>query len=472
MYQRKTKIVATIGPVTMGEKELEMAIKAGLNVIRMNFSHGDFAEHEPKVTRGRKIAKKLGVPLAILQDLSGPKIRIGDFYQERVMLKAGDKFMLTSEKIVGDEHKAHVTYPKLAQEVKKGGFIFLDDGKKKLEIVDIKGKEVHCKIIVGGETKGKRGVNLPGANLSISSLTDKDKKDLEFGIKHDVDYMAISFVRQASHVTELREILKKRKKENIRIISKIETQEAVDNIDEIIAVSDGIMVARGDLAMEVPAEQVPVIQKDIIKKCNKVGKPVITATQMLESMISSPVPTRAEVNDIANAVYDGTDAVMLSEETTLGKFPFAAIEVMDRVTRYAEQHAPHAEFIRREHLSGKEITDAVSYAAINMAHEVKAKAIVALTETGLTARMVSRYRPDKPIIVLTPDMKVYNQLALQYACHPIFTKRFDSVLGIMNEAKKLLVPNKLVKKGDTVVIVAGVPFGKRGTTNMSLVHTI
>ncbi len=472
MYQRKTKIVATIGPVTESEAQLEAAIKAGLNMVRLNFSHGNFEEHEPKLLRARKVAKKLNLPIAILQDLSGPKIRIGEFYQERVMLKNGSKFMLTTEKIVGDETKAYVNYPKLPQEVKKGGFIFLDDGKKKLQILEIKGKEIHCKVIAGGDTKGRRGVNLPGANLTISSLTDKDKKDLEFGIKHDVDYMAVSFVRQASHVIELRKILDKHKKQHIKIISKIETEEAVNNIDEILAVSDAIMVARGDLAMEVPAEQVPVIQKMLIRKCNQVGKPVITATQMLESMINTPVPTRAEVNDIANAVYDGTDAVMLSEETTLGKFPIEAIEVMNRVTAYAEQHVPHHESIKREHLSTKVITDSVSYAAANMVHEVGAKAILALTETGTTARMVSRHRPNVPVIVLTPHQKVYDQLALQYACHPVLTTRFDSVMGVMGEAKKLLTEKKLVKKGDTVVIVAGIPFGKAGSTNMVMVHTI
>jgi pyruvate kinase len=472
MYQRKTKIVATIGPATESEANLEAAIKAGLNVIRCNFSHGDFAEHTPKAVRGRKIAKKLGLPIAILQDLSGPKIRTGEFYQERVMLTAGEKFVLTTEKIVGDEHKVHVNYPKLPQEVAVGGIIFLDDGKKKLEITAIKGKEIHCKILVGGETKGKRGVNLPGANLSLSSLTAKDKKDLEWGIDHDVEYMAISFVRTPAHVEELRKILAAHKKSHIKIISKIETEAAVANIDAIIAASDGIMVARGDLAMEVPAEYVPIIQKDIIAKCNKIGKPVITATQMLESMINSPVPTRAEVSDVANAVFDGTDAVMLSEETTLGKYPIEAIATMARVATYAETHIEHGDVLEQEHLEKKSITDSVSYAALHMAHEVGATAMVALSNTGYTGRMIARHRPHLPVIVLTQDARVYNQLSLQFACHPILTKPFASVLGVMTEAKKLLLAKKLVTKGDTVVIVAGIPFGKAGSTNMSLVHKI
>lgn len=471
MYNKKTKVVATIGPATESEVMLTKLFQSGVNVTRLNFSHGDFAEHQARVDRTRKISKKLKLPIAILQDLSGPKIRIGEFYQERVTLTAGDKFVLTTEKIVGDEHKAHVNYEKLPQEVKAGGIIFLDDGKKKLEVKSVKGNEIHCEIVVGGETKGRRGVNVPGAYLSISSLTDKDKADIIFGVNNDVDYMAISFVRRASDIEDLRKILNKHKK-NIKIIAKIETEEALENLDEIISATDGVMVARGDLAIEVPAEEVPVAQKRIIEKCNKLGKPVITATQMLESMINSPVPTRAEVNDIANAIYDGTDAVMLSEETTLGKFPVEAVLVMARVAARVEREINHQAVLQNSHLTPKTITDSFSHAAVSRAHEIGASAIVALSRGGFTARMVSRYRPHKPVVVFTPEQKTYNQMALSYGCYPILCPQFTSLAKVVTKAKEIMVSHELAKKGDIVVIIAGVPFGESGSTNLLLAEKI
>ncbi|MBP9855765.1 MAG: pyruvate kinase [Candidatus Pacebacteria bacterium] len=472
MYQKKTKIVATIGPATSDEKILTGLVKAGLDVVRINFSHGDFVEHQPKVDRARSIAKKLGKPVAILQDLGGPKIRIGEFYQERVTLKAGTTFTLTTKKVVGDETKAFINYPKLPKEVKKGGIIFLDDGKKKLEVLETTADSVKCKILVGGECKGRRGVNVPGAYLSISSLTEKDRADLEFGFKNDVDFVALSFVRRAEDIKELRQILDKRNK-SIKIIAKIETQEAVDNLDAIIAETDGVMVARGDLAIEVPAEEVPIIQKLIIQKCNLLGKPVITATQMLESMISSPVPTRAEVNDVANAIFDGTSAVMLSEETTLGKYPLEAVSMMTRIAKRTEEEIEHHEILQDSHLSSKSVTDAISLSALNVAHEIGAEAIVALSNSGMTARMVARHRPHKPLIVLTPDQKVYQQLALSFGCFPVcLTSPIDSVVKAVESSKKTLLAKKLVKKGDKIVITAGAPFGRSSSTNLLLVQTV
>jgi len=472
MNSKKTKIVATIGPATSSEEMLEKLFIAGVNVVRLNFSHGDFAEHQPKVDRTRKIAKKLGMPVAVLQDLSGPKIRIGDFYQERVDLTAGDEFVLTTETIVGDEHKASINYPKLPAEVKEGSVIFLDDGKKKLIVKSIKGKEIYCEIVIGGNTKGRRGVNVPGAYLSIDSLTEKDRADLLFGIENKVDFMAISFVRRAEDINELREILKKHKAGDIKIIAKIETEEALENLDEIIMASDGIMVARGDLAIEIPAEDVPVAQKDIIRKCNEVGKPVITATQMLESMIKSPVPTRAEVGDIANAIFDGTDAVMLSEETTLGEFPIQAVEVMTRVAVRVEQEIDHASVLQNSHLTRKSITDSFSYGAVNRAHEIGASAIVALSKSGDTARMVSRYRPHKPFIALTPAEKTYNQLALSYGVRPVLTEQFSSLPSMVKKSKEILLAQDLVGPADTFLIVAGLPFGQSGSTNLLLAERI
>ncbi len=473
MYLKKTKIVATIGPATESEEMLEKLINHGVNVCRLNFSHGDFEEHGRRIERIRKVSKKQDLPVAILQDLAGPKIRIGDFYQERVILKEGSKFVLTTEKIVGDEKRASINYEKLPKEVKKGQIIFLDDGKKKLIVEKVSGNEIFCKILVGGETKGRRGVNVPGAYLSISSITEKDRKDLAFGLKQGVDYVALSFVRRPEDVKELRKILAKNKTAGVKIISKIETQEAVDNLDAILAETDGVMVARGDLAIEVPAEQVPFIQKTLIQKCNKMGKPVITATQMLESMIKAPVPTRAEVNDVANAIYDGTDAVMLSEETTLGDHPLKAVEVMYRVSVQTEKHLPHDILLERGRSCNMEIGDSLSHAAIHVLNDVCASAIAVYTTSGNTARLLSRHRPAKPLLVLTPDEKVYNQMALNFSCYGILTKEMKSLKDFGDDAREILKKKNLVKKGETILLITGLPLGQTyGSTNMMLVEKV
>ena len=473
MYKKKTKIVATIGPVTESEEMLEKLFKSGVDVCRLNFSHGDFNEHGERVKNIRAVATKLGFPIAILQDLSGPKIRTGDLVEERVSLKEGKKLILTSEKVIGTAEKMSVNYEKLPQEVKKGGIIFLDDGRKKLEVLEVKVNDIICKILVGGDIKPRRGVNVPNAYLSISSITEKDKKDLAFGIKNDVDFVALSFVRRAEDVEELRRLLTKAKSK-AKIISKIETQEAVDNIDAIIEATDGVMVARGDLAIEVPAQEVPYIQKSIIKKCNLVGKPVITATQMLESMINSPVPTRAEVSDVANAIFDGTDAVMLSEETTLGKYPVKAVEMMKRIAVHNEhpERFDYADILGRALMEHKSTTDSFSYAAINVRHEVGASMIVALSKSGETARMMSRHKPFKPLIVFTPDKKTYRQLSLSWGCFPILADQFGSISEVIERSRKTLLSKKLVKKGDDIVIVAGIPFGQSGGTNTLIVRKI
>lgn len=476
MYTKKTKIVATIGPASESEKTLEKLIKHGVNVVRLNFSHGDFEEHGKRVGRVRDISSRLNIPVAILQDLCGPKIRIGDFYQERVNLTAGEEFVLTTtEGVTGDEHQVWVSYSNLPQEVKPGNVIFLDDGKKKLQVKRIEDANIYCEIIVGGETKGRRGVNVPGAYLSLGSLTDKDKKDLDFGIDKKVDFMALSFVRRPEDIIELREILEQKGASEIKIISKIETEEALENLDAILAVSDGAMIARGDLAIEIPAEQVPFAQKTIINKCNRLGIPVITATQMLESMIKSPTPTRAEVNDVANAIFDGTDAVMLSEETTLGEYPVEAVDVMSRVSIQIEKHLDHEDFLSNICGDGhcvRSVTDAFSEAAINIGHTIGARAIVALSNSGFTARMISRLKPRRPLIILTPQEKTYNQLALSYACYPLVEKNFSSVSQVVEESKILLVEKKLVKKDDRIIIVAGLPLGEPGATNTVIAETI
>ena len=470
---KKTKIVCTIGPATESEKTLSELVGAGMNVMRLNFSHGDFIEHQLRVDNIKKIIKKTGKPIAILQDLAGPKIRIGEFENGLTILKEGAKFTLTIDKIIGNDERVSINYPLFAKEVKIGDPILLHDGKKKLEVLEIKGNDVICKVIVGGEIKDKRGVNLPGTDLSVSSITEKDREDLKFGLKNKVDYFALSFVRRPEDIIELQEILTKADCD-ARIIAKIETPQALKCIDEIIKLSDGIMVARGDLAIEIPAEDVPLVQKSLIQKCNQAGKPVITATQMLESMITSPVPTRAEVSDIANAILDGTDAIMLSEETTLGQFPVKAVQMMTKISERIEKDSHYREMVTSRKYSDpiKRTSDALGNGAMEVAKEAGAKLIVALTDRGFAARMISRYKPEQKIIALTPNEKTRNWLALSYGCVPIICKKFGNITQVIKEAKDLALNNKLAKKGDKIVIVFGLPLGRSGGTNSLIVETL
>jgi pyruvate kinase len=471
---KKTKIVCTIGPATESEEMLTRLVSAGMNVMRLNFSHGDFKEHQNRINNIKKVEKKLEKPVAVLQDLAGPKIRIGNFEKGFTVLKEGSFFTLTVKDIIGTDEKVSINYKSFNKEVKKGDAVLLHDGKKKLEVIEVKGDEVKCKVIIGGEIKDRRGVNLPDTDLSISALTDKDKKDLEFGVKNKVDFFALSFVRKPEDITELRNILKK-KKSDAYIIAKIETPQAVANIDEIIKLADGIMVARGDLAIEIPAESVPSVQKEIIKKCNLAGKPVITATQMLESMINSPVPTRAEVSDIANAILDGTDAVMLSEETTLGKFPVKAVEVMNKVAKKIE-----ADYLQQSPLPARKkfentlngIAESVIYEAVNVAINVKAKRIIVLTNSGYSARMMARLRPNQIIWALTPNVRTYRKMILSSGVQPVLVKKFKTFQEIVSLIRNYLIKNKKVEKGDNILILAGMPFATDVETNMVLVEKI
>jgi len=467
---KKTKIVCTIGPATESVEKLTALIDAGMNVMRLNFSHGDFVEHQTRFDRLKEIMKKTGKNIGIMQDLGGPKIRIGEFKDGLITLKPGQSFTITTEKIMGDENIVSINYPLFPKEVKVGGIVLLHDGKKKLQITEIKGNEVITKVIVGGEIKSKRGVNLPGAYLSISSLTEKDRSDLEFGLKNKVDYFALSFVRKPDDIVELRSIIDKA---NLKsgIIAKIETPEALENIDEIIKLSDGIMVARGDLAIEIPAEEVPLVQKTIIQKCNAAGKPVITATQMLESMIKSPVATRAEVSDIANAIIDGTDAIMLSEETTLGDYPVEAVEMMTKIALNIEKEVFTTDSIN-EYEESHGVTDVTSQSAVMASHEVESKFLVALTESGRTARMLARYRPAEKVIALTLTAETAQKLALTFGCYPIVVQKFTNVDEIMKVVRETAISHELAKKGDKIVIVGGMPFGTIQETNMILIETI
>ena len=472
---KKTKIVATIGPATASTEKLEELLKAGLNVMRLNFSHGDFAEHQAKIDNLKKATEKTGIHCAVMQDLGGPKIRIGDFKTGFITLKEGQKFTITTDDIEGDETRVSVNYPHFAKEVAKGHAVFLNDGRQQLEVIEVKGNDVICKVIAGGDMKGRRGVNLPHSDLSISSMTEKDYADLEFGIKNNVDFVALSFVRKPSDITELRKILNERECK-AKIIAKIETPQAIANFDEILQLTDAVMVARGDLAIETHAENVPIAQKMIISKCNDIGKPVITATQMLESMIKSPVPTRAEVSDIANAIFDGTDAIMLSEETTLGDFPVEAVEMMARVACKVENNASYIKTEKsKRHMKGPAagVVDAVTSEAVDVADRIGAKCIVALTHTGFTASMVARYKPVQPLVAFTPDETTVRQLLLSYGCTPIINKNSSTFVHAMIEVRRFVLQNNLAKKGDKVVVVAGAPFNQKNVeTNLMLVETV
>ncbi len=461
--EKKTKIVATIGPATQSAEMLAKLLKAGMNVIRMNFSHGDFAEHQIKIDNLRIAEKKTGIKAATLQDLSGPKIRTGEFSTPTVVLEKGSIVTITTDTIVGDATKFSINYKPFPKEVQVGGFVLIDDGKKKLEIIDIKGNEVKCKVLLGGITKPRRGVNLPGAHLSIASLTDKDKKDIAFGLKNKVDFFAFSFVRRAADVLELREILSKAKSD-AKIIAKIEDQEAIENIDILIDLVDGVMIGRGDLAIEIGAEHMPVAQKMIIKKCNKAGKPVITATQMLESMIKSATPTRAEVSDVTNAIFDGTDAIMLSEETTLGEYPVESVEWMSRIAAAVEQSYPVKTIFGKEH-TDRTISDSIGASAVQIAKDVDAKLIVALTGTGSTVNMISRHKPRHGVIAFTQKERVANQLLLNFGVLPYVSPKFTEFAEIMKMVRQIAKTEKLGVKGDKVVVVSGNILGKAIPSN-------
>jgi pyruvate kinase len=469
-FGKKTKIVCTIGPVTESLEKLTELVDAGMNVMRLNFSHGDFAEHQKRVDNIRELMKTSGQRVAILQDLCGPKIRIGTFKDDKITLVAGQTFTLTTDPIEGTTEKVFINYPLLPKEVRVGGTIMLHDGTKRLEVTEIKGNDIITKVIVGGVLGGKKGVNVPGANLSISALTEKDKKDVEFGIKNKVDFVALSFVRRASDIIELRDILTAAGS-HAHIIAKIETPEALECIDNIIAAADGIMIARGDLAIEIPAEDVPLAQKLLITKCNAVGKPVITATQMLESMIKSPVPTRAEVSDIANAIIDGTDAIMLSEETTLGAYPVEAVKIMTRVAARIEKQIYTRDTIA-EYNHSHGVTDVISQSAVRAAHHVGASMVVALTRSGTTARMIARYRPSEPILALSDREENINKLALSFGCYPMVVPTFKTVDEIMIVVRNAALKQKLLNIGDKVVIAAGMPFGSALETNLILVESL
>lgn len=471
-FNPKTKIVATLGPSSSDASTIAKMIAAGLSVARINMSHGDHESHGRSIAQARAASKKTGLPLAILQDLSGPKIRIGDFATETVTLEEGKRLVLTTDACVGTVDRVQVNYAKLPAEVAVGMAIFLNDGKQKLVVDAIRGNDIVTTVVHGGTIRGRRGVNVPDGNLSISSVTPKDRKDLVFGLKEGVDFVTLSFVRDAADIELLRKLIKKETDRPVAIVAKIETKFAIENIDEIIDATDAVMVARGDLAIELPPEKVPLLQKQIIRKANFAGKPVITATQMLDSMRTEPTPTRAEVSDIANAILDGTDAIMLSDETAVGKHPEKAIAVMARVAGEVESDIA---FIDRQH--EWDFIPATTYEAVGQsiagtAATVMAKAIVTLSESGSTARVVARYRPRMPIVVLTPHPLTYAQSLLIYGCVPVLVPKVKSLPDAQKAAQTALTKLGLAKKGDAYVLGAGIPFGAKGATNMMVVEHV
>ena len=464
--ERQTKIVCTIGPASSSPNMLRRLMKAGMNVARLNFSHGTYEEYARVIGDIRRISNELGIPVAVLQDLSGPKIRTGEM-KPPVELSPGQTFTLVGEEIPGDQHHASVSYfPHLADNLKPGDELFLSDGNMQLLVDSVDKERVKCKVLVGGQLRSHQGVNLPGVALGIAAVTAKDLKDLEFGIENDVDFVALSFVQRSSDLILIKHAMQL-KNAKIPVIAKIEKHEALENIDEIVDVADGIMIARGDMGIEIPLEEVPVMQKMIINKAGVKGKPVITATQMLESMIERPKPTRAEVTDVANAVFDGTDAVMLSGETAVGKYPVQAVEMMNRIALSTEKVLPYEEILRqRREAVSNTIPDAISHAACYTALDIGAKAIICCTESGYTALMVAKYRPRPMVIAVTPLETTYRKLALSWSVIPLKISRSANTDDMMEKAKHASRKAGLVQAGDVVVFTAGVPISVPGKTNI------
>lgn len=469
MNHPQTRIVATIGPATQSEKMMSSLYTSGVRFFRMNMSHGDHATHTKTITLRNSVEKKTGGIIGSICDLCGPKIRLGDFASEEITLESGQLFLLTTRPHPGDATGAHITHKTIAQDVAVGNTILLDDGKRALKVTRIINEtDVETKVMFGGTIKSRRGVNIPDANLSISALTAKDMADITWGISQNVDYFAISFVRTEKDIIALRKILTTQGS-SAKIIAKIETPQAVANIDAIIAATDAIMIARGDLAVEVGAENVPYIQKDIIARCGNAGKPVITATQMLESMVRTQVPTRAEISDVANAVLDGTDALMLSEETAVGQFPIECVDIMAKTARMAEGMT-HTH--RRIAVTQGSLTASVSSSIVHIAEDINARCIVALTESGATARLISRHRPKQAIFAFTPHLATARQVLLSSGVTPVLTKTFKNITSAVTAAEAQLKKSNSVQKNDSIVISAGMPFGKSGSTNTLMVYTI
>ncbi|MDW3893906.1 pyruvate kinase [Staphylococcus saprophyticus] len=472
---RKTKIVCTIGPASQSEEMLEKLIKAGMNVARLNFSHGDHAEHKARIDTIRKVSKRLGKTVAILLDTKGPEIRTHNMKDGLIELEKGSEVTVSMTEVEGTPEKFSVTYENLINDVEEGSYILLDDGLIELQVksIDKANGEVLCDVLNTGELKNKKGVNLPGVKVSLPGITDKDADDINFGISEGVDFIAASFVRRPSDVLDIRKLLEAKQNKNISIIPKIENQEGIDNIKEILEVSDGLMVARGDMGVEIPPESVPMVQKDLIRQCNKLGKPVITATQMLDSMQRNPRATRAEASDVANAIYDGTDAVMLSGETAAGQYPEEAVKTMRNIAVSAEAAQDYKKLLSdRTKLVETSLVNAIGVSVAHTALNLNVKAIVAATESGSTARTISKYRPQSDIIAVTPNAETARQCALVWGIFPVVKEGRKTTDALLNNAVATAVETERVQNGDLIIITAGVPTGEKGTTNMMKLHLV
>ncbi|RHR10440.1 pyruvate kinase [Pseudoflavonifractor sp. AF19-9AC] len=467
MMMRKTKIICTLGPAVNNEKMIRKLILNGMNAARFNFSHGDHEEHLGRLNMLKSIRDTMGYPVATILDTKGPEIRIKSFGVKSITLEAGALFTLTTREVEGTGEIVSVTYPKLHEEVGPGQEILIDDGLVAIRVEEIQGQDILCRVENGGSLSSNKSINIPGVHIHLPALTDKDIADIQFGVENDFDFIAASFVRRAADVEAVRDVLHACGGDDVRIIAKIENQEGVDNIDEILAAADGIMVARGDLGVEIPAARVPILQKQMIRKGLQSGKPVITATQMLDSMMRNPRPTRAEVSDVANAVFDGTSCVMLSGETANGKYPIEALTAMGEIVEEAEGSIHYwRQFQKQRVVPASNINDAITHTCCLTAKDLDAKAILAATNSGRTARNICRFRPACPVAALTMHEKVRRQLAISWGVVPFLTGEVTSTDRIFSLSAEVALKEGLVEKGDTVVITAGVPLGKSGSTNL------
>ncbi len=470
---RKTKIVCTLGPATDDPKVLEEVIRSGADVVRLNFSHGGPKEQLERINMFKKVRQKVGKPVAMLLDTKGPEIRVKKFEGGKVSLKEGQQFTLTGDDVLGSSEKVSITYPELYKDIKVGTQILIDDGLIATEVIKIKGNDIICTVKNGGTLSDNKSINIPNVIINMPYMSEKDRNDILFAIEADFDFIAASFVRTAYDVLEIRKLLNANGGKQIEIISKIENRSGVDDIDEILKNSDGIMVARGDMGVEIDLEELPVIQKELIHKCYRAGKKVITATQMLDSMIRNPRPTRAETTDVANAIFDGTSAIMLSGETAVGKYPIESVKTMSKIAERTEAAIDYEkEFENLDLIFEKNVTNAISHATCTTAHDLGATAIITVTRSGLSARMVSKYRPACPIIAPTIDERVCRQMSLSWGVYPVLTKERQTTDEVFEQAVTCAVETGIVKNGDVVIITGGMPVGVSGTSNLVKVHLV
>ena len=470
---RKTKIICTMGPAVDQDDVLNALIKRGMNVARLNFSHGEHEEHRQRVERVKRLREEMNVPIALLLDTKGPEIRTGNFEKGSIQLKEGESITLQAGDMLGNEQLIPVSYSRIAEDVVIGSSILIDDGLVELEVQSIENGRVHCLVANSGTISNHKSINLPGAIINLPALAEKDKDDIRFGIENGFDFVAASFVRKAEDVMEIRSFLDNNGGESINIIAKIENREGISNFDRILKVADGIMVARGDLGVEIPIQEVPLVQKTLIEKCYKIGKPCITATQMLDSMIRNPRPTRAEVSDVANAIYDGTSAIMLSGETAMGRYPVEALTMMADIAEQTEQSIDYwKKFTATKYEMLPSVANAISHAACTTAMDLRAAAIVAVTHSGRTARLISRFRPECPIIAPTVSPQAQRQLALSWGVIPYLVQEYDNTDAMFEMGMAKALESGAASNGDVVVITGGTPTGMSGTTNTLKVQII